>query len=287
MINLIKLKITILTLITIFTMFADASIVHAQTENKCDPKDGYCLLAPIPLTGDGTATKQIKFADYIPGVFRLMVSLATGLAVVMLIYAGIKYMSTDAFGEKSEARGIIENALWGLLLAIGAWLIVFTIFPSGSGKLIFDLKLDPIQIATGTPTAIIGPGGTVTSTGTLSQTEAMSQLRAASIGIDGGILLDGVRQATINEVIRLKGTCTNCNITVTSTTGGVHNSGTCSHANGWKVDLRKEPNLDSYITRTYAKNPLKRSDGADVYTAPSGALYALEGNHWDVVVPCL
>lgn len=122
------------------------SNVLAQTTKDCvqDPnKPGteYCLLAPIPLNGGNTVDEQASTSSYIPGLFRLMIAIATGLAVLMLIYAGIKYMSTDAFSGKEEAKGIISNAIWGLLLAISAWLIVFTINP----KLVeFDLSI-PVQ----------------------------------------------------------------------------------------------------------------------------------------------
>jgi len=102
----------------------------------------YTLLAPIPLDGAGAGDTQTTVASqYIRGVFMLIIGLATGLAVIMIIYGGIKYMSTDAFAGKSEARETIQNAIWGLLLVIGAWLILYTINP----KLVnFNLNI-PIQ----------------------------------------------------------------------------------------------------------------------------------------------
>ena len=102
----------------------------------------YTLLAPIPLDGAGAGDTQTTVASqYIRGVFMLIIGLATGLAVIMIMYGGIKYMSTDAFTGKSEARETIQNAIWGLLLVIGAWLILYTINP----KLVnFNLNI-PIQ----------------------------------------------------------------------------------------------------------------------------------------------
>ena len=118
----------------------------------------YTLLAPIPLEGAGAGVTQTTVASqYIRGVFMLIIGLATGLAVIMIIYGGIKYMSTDAFTGKSEARETIQNAIWGLLLVIAAWLILYTINP----KLVeFNLNI-PIQaistaITGGTPVPSAG-----------------------------------------------------------------------------------------------------------------------------------
>ncbi|MBI2674022.1 MAG: hypothetical protein HYX23_01945 [Candidatus Zambryskibacteria bacterium] len=90
----------------------------------------YTLLAPIPLSGAGSApTETTTASPYIRGVFMLTIGIATGLAVIMIIFGGIKYMSTDAFTGKSEAKETIQNAIWGLLLIIAAWLILYTINP--------------------------------------------------------------------------------------------------------------------------------------------------------------
>ncbi len=233
----------------------------------------YKLLAPLP-----NYVKDVTTAGpYIEGIFILIIAIATGLAVIKIIFGGIKYMSTDAFSGKSEARGTIENAIWGLLLAISAWLILYTINPN---LIKFDLKI-PVQKISEKPPG--GGGGNLGGLG-LTQEQAMSQLRAANVGVSSPILLAGIKQKTIDEIIRLKITC-GCDVTVTSATGGTHNSGTCSHANGYKVDLRTTDSLTSYITRNYTSLP-DRNDGAKMYRAPTGALYALESTHWDITVPC-
>ena len=90
----------------------------------------YTLLQPIPLEDvDGDDTETTTASDYIKGMFTLIIAVAGGLAVVKLIFGGIKYMSTDAFSGKSEAKDIIQNAVWGLLLVISAWLILYTVNP--------------------------------------------------------------------------------------------------------------------------------------------------------------
>ena len=44
-----------------------------------------------------------------------------------IAYAGIKYMLSDVITQKSDAVQMIKNAVGGLLLALCAWLILYTI----------------------------------------------------------------------------------------------------------------------------------------------------------------
>ncbi len=206
-------------------------------------------------------------------------------------------MSSDAFSKKSEAKGIIQNALMGLGLAMSAWLIVALVLPPGgkdcpSDSFCFDLSLDAIALpknenppgsggTTGTP----GPGAS-----SLTQAEVEAKFKAANIGFSRGIQLTGLQEKTIDELARLKNVCrkevSNCNVIVTSATGGNHASGEYSHANGYKVDLKSQGEggaLTSYITSHYTElSP--RSNGDKAFISPSGAIYVLESDHWDVVV---
>lgn len=110
----------------------------------------YTVLEPI----QGFIEPTTNASAYISGAFRLVIAIATALAVIMIIVGGIKYMSTDAFSGKNEAKETIKNALWGLFLAMGAWLILFTINPD---LVQFDLSIQsqPLPAASG------GGGGIV------------------------------------------------------------------------------------------------------------------------------
>ena len=104
----------------------------------------YDLLAPIPLTGTAdTVTNQTVASAYIKGIVRLAIAAAADLAGVRIIFAGIKYMSTEAFQGKGEAKTDIQNAIWGLALAIGAYLILFTINPN---LVKFNLEIPGLKI---------------------------------------------------------------------------------------------------------------------------------------------
>lgn len=251
----------------------------------------YTLLAPIPLGDTNAPVSTATTATFLPGLFRLMIAIASGLAVIMLIYAGVKYISTDAFGGKEEAKGIIENALWGLLLAMSAWLILNTINPN-----LVNLSLNIDRLPT-TGNANPGTGGaSAGGGGGLSAEEVRNQFEAENIGVADGIILAGLRQSTIDEVVRLHNEC-GCNVTVTSATGGVHREGEIDHGSGYKVDLRSRNEgeaLTNFITTNY-QEVARRSNGDRVFRSPGGVPYVWETNrpanagsqwapHWDVAV---
>lgn len=147
------MKKLFLALIVSFQLFYVAPVFAAD----------YTLLAPLPLSGPGSQVEKTSATTYLEGMFKLLIGVAGALAVVMIIVGGIKYMSSDAIGGKSEAKETIQNAIWGLILAIGAWLILNTINPD---LVKFNLNLDKITATqdttapgTNSGTGVGGGGG--------------------------------------------------------------------------------------------------------------------------------
>src|SRR5690606_11783589 len=66
-------------------------------------------------------------------------SIALVIAVVMFIFGGIQYMTSDSIGGKSNGRETATKALIGILLAVGSYLLLFLIGGGESVKLSFDL----------------------------------------------------------------------------------------------------------------------------------------------------
>jgi hypothetical protein len=133
-------------------------------------------------------------------------------------------------------------------------------------------------------------------------------LAANGIGVNAQppqTTLAGVKQATIDELIRMKKECDAwmkkyypnendgvCNVVVTGgTEHGSHAVGVCSHGNGYKLDLRLSTRLNEFIEKNYCcRNPrtnqcglcdVRAGDGALIYKSSTGAIYAKEGDHWD------
>lgn len=139
------------------------SFAQPATTGGCDPTQGYCPLAPIPQIVDSGG--HVDVTTFIPGAIKLGISIASALSVIFIIIGGVKYVTTDSFGGKSDAKDTIESAIMGLLLAIGSYAILFTINPS---LVRFNLQLESVGRSNtlnsaGTDT---GPvvGGTSTST---------------------------------------------------------------------------------------------------------------------------
>ena len=125
----------------------------------------------------------------------------------------------------------------------------------------------------------------------VSHSAAASQFSAAGISwtSSGGCSdrnnptctsFEGIRQATIDGAITLK-SASGCSLLITGGTETGHAGGTYSHAAGYKLDFSRTTCLTSWIHNTYTYIGL-RSDGAAMYEAASGNVYADEGNHWDV-----
>ncbi len=86
--------------------------------------EGFSWLVGIPGVSGGEGT---GFNQYINALYALAISLAALIAVVKIVIAGAKYMMDDIVTHKSEAKQDIWNALLGLLIIIGAVIILNTI----------------------------------------------------------------------------------------------------------------------------------------------------------------
>lgn len=70
-----------------------------------------------------------SLADFFSALFYTALAIGAILAVLRLGYAGFKYMTTDLFHQKQNAREIINQAVLGLLLLLSVWLILNQINP--------------------------------------------------------------------------------------------------------------------------------------------------------------
>jgi Type IV secretion system pilin len=65
--------------------------------------------------------------EYINALYRLSISIAALLAVIKIVIAGAKYMLSDIVTHKEDAKKDIQGALIGLLIVIGAIIILNTV----------------------------------------------------------------------------------------------------------------------------------------------------------------
>lgn len=98
------------------------TLTHAAT--KLEYSSGNML---EPKLFKGVDVSNLK--TYIGSLFDFLIAVAVVLAVIMIIIGGFEYMTTDSWKGKSDGIGKIKDALWGLALALLAYLILWTINP--------------------------------------------------------------------------------------------------------------------------------------------------------------
>lgn len=104
-------------LFSALTILASVNFASAQA---------YTPLVQIP----GVSAGAVNLSLYLVGLYDFLLSVVGIVAVMMLIIGGMRYIT--AAGNQaaiSDAKDIITNALFGLLLAILSWVIVAEINP--------------------------------------------------------------------------------------------------------------------------------------------------------------
>lgn len=84
----------------------------------------------------------------------------------------------------------------------------------------------------------------------------------------------GILSGTVDGVVTLKNASGASSLIITGGTEVGHASGTYSHANGYKVDVRHSTTLDNYITSAFTKIG-NRGDGFPQWQAASGNIYCV------------
>lgn len=131
----------------------------------------------IQIDGLTNSVQGESFSQYVNFLYGFSIAIAALLAVIKIIIAGVKYMLSSLPGTKGDAKTEIQGALLGLLLILGAFLILNTINPALTNTAI---QFDQIEKQATIQTR---PAG-VRAAGDISEDIAAS--RAISAGIVGG-----------------------------------------------------------------------------------------------------
>lgn len=84
----------------------------------------------IEIDGLTNSVQGESFSQYVNFLYGFSIAIAALLAVIKIIIAGVKYMLSSLPGTKGDAKTEIQGALLGLLLILGAYLILNTINPA-------------------------------------------------------------------------------------------------------------------------------------------------------------
>lgn len=287
-------------------------VLFAQTQTAPPPSIDYQMLAPIPQLGassDGNTTVT-NIQTFIPQAIKLLIGFAGAAAVFRIMYGGWLYMSSEAFGKKSDAKKVMTNAVIGLILTLGAYTIIYTINPElvkvnlnlepvGSGEAIdVDLGTGPTfeeQDGTVIGLNVAGAGQPFCVNNLCTDTTTRDSFAKLGITVNASeckkvgqrncTSLLGMSRSVTDGLIAIKQAC-NCAMVIT---GGTEYWLHATHGPGKNVvDLRKTDLLTSYIEKNGKKANGGSCSKGPAYTVPGApGLYVdeqISGNapHWHV-----
>lgn len=174
----------------------------------------YQVLEPLPSTQYENCVKESEdnakciaasgtsegFNKYVNSVFNVGIIVAIMLAVIMLVIGGIEYMGSEGPFSKESAKKKFQGAIFGLILALGIYLLLSTINP--------DLVKLNLKIETGEPAPSIP-----TAACTIQPLSAITDALAQRMESGGGIVWENTNPRLKCAATRLVALSVGGNIT--------------------------------------------------------------------------
>ncbi len=208
----------------------------------------YTLLENIP--GQESATGSLP--SYIQAVLNATMMIIVISAVFMISVGGFLYLTSAGNTSRAgQAKGIITDAIFGLILALVAYLVLYIINPDLLTLRINQLSPSSSVPATSSPTGVAVPTKSTSSGETYTHADATAALSAKGIMVTSSgscsdptnkkcTSLEGIPKSTIDNVIALKEK-SGCSFNVTGGTETGHKS----HGPGKPiVDVSEAPCLE-------------------------------------------
>ncbi len=121
----------------------------------------YAPLEPLSFNSNfGYGPQTTTLQTYLSEIYTLTVTIGGLLAVTLLVVGGVRYMLSEGFTDVDKAKRQMKSAVWGLLIILGSFLILYTINPN---LLNFKLAIPQLanqQPSTFSPTTGTGGGST-------------------------------------------------------------------------------------------------------------------------------
>lgn len=103
----------------IFIGLSSITVANAQTNTT----EMYQSIVSIPRIDPNTQSTE----QYVNALYWLSITTAALLAIIKIIFGGVKYMLSDVVTDKGQGLKDIQGALLGLLIVLSAILILNTI----------------------------------------------------------------------------------------------------------------------------------------------------------------
>ncbi|PKL72576.1 hypothetical protein CVV26_01010 [Candidatus Kuenenbacteria bacterium HGW-Kuenenbacteria-1] len=129
--------------------------VFKENSSPCQSPYGKCYMTPkgstLQVEIPGYDEKgQTNISQYISAIYKFIIILATILAVIMIMIAGVRWMTAMGNqGQLDSAKTMITNSLIGLVLALGSWFILNSINPAlvkNEMKGIAMIRTEPLKM---------------------------------------------------------------------------------------------------------------------------------------------
>jgi len=273
-----------------------------QGKTCVNPDTNYHLLAPLPCENGTAGCVNGQLTTYDPGanenniggylnlMIKIFIGICAVLAVVMIVIGGIQYMTTELISSKEAGKERITHAIFGLLLALGAWTILYQINPdllsTSLGSLTnvtVTVEIRSVDQPQGCSNNLCGGhpqganwtqiAGDFPSSFPANVTTNHPGVDCATVGQTNCTSIRGLLTGYVSATQR---GC-NCPLTITGgTESWAHSAGTAHGPGSPVVDLAKTTELTRYIMGG-DKQPIYLGR----YTR-NGVSYLYEGDHWHV-----
>ena len=149
-----RTAIAALCLLVVACVFISARPVAAEslskkwTEGECKTVKGdwqnndcYVKQVPVNLGVSIGGLSKATLSQYIGAGFNLGVGLAAVFAVIFIMIGGFRYLYAAGGGEVDAAKGMIKNAIIGLVLTAMSYTLLQTVNPA-----LVSLELPPVKL---------------------------------------------------------------------------------------------------------------------------------------------
>jgi len=112
-------------------------------------QESYKFLQPLPGVAPELSGDKI-LSTYLSGLFKLLISLAIMLSIGMIVLGGLQYLGGEAAKTKGAGIQRLNGAMFGLAIALFAWLFLNTINPALT-EFNLDITIDDVKNISGIP----------------------------------------------------------------------------------------------------------------------------------------
>ena len=124
-----KINFLVIFLLAIFTLSLMSPFLIFADDTVCPPGFNYCPLEGKAFSQFNNGQPTTDLTSFLAAAVQFGLAIAAALAVIMIVWGGVEIMLSESVFKKDDGKKKIQDAIWGLLLALVSWLILFTINP--------------------------------------------------------------------------------------------------------------------------------------------------------------